>query len=196
MGGGIPYNDAFAIWDWCSQIKFVYSANATNYSFRDPYTRFYTDQQGQPRRAYWVQVFEHTPTKPLHTSDCWEADIYNFNQGRWEEKWTSCGISQLPTGTPVGWVMHETMHLAGTAAGGTCYAQKSVSAGSLLAYVIDPSSGTPSWVPLDSPDPYTGQPLRSELADGAQTCWTSGQWTLFEGSSGMAVSHPGVVETR
>jgi hypothetical protein len=62
---GTPYNDAFGIWDWCNQMKFVYSANTTNYSFRDPYTRFYTDEQGQSRRAYWVQAFAHTPTSRL-----------------------------------------------------------------------------------------------------------------------------------
>lgn len=43
---GLPYNDAFGIWDWCNRnpsgnYAYRYWANSTVYAFRDPYVRTY-----------------------------------------------------------------------------------------------------------------------------------------------------------
>jgi hypothetical protein len=75
--------------------------------------------------------------------------------------------------------MHETLHLAGTV-NGTCYAQKSVAAGNLQTYLLDSSTGISYWIGINSLSPFTGLPLKSTLSVGEQTCWTSGQWSLFE----------------
>ena len=129
---GGPYNDAFGIWDWCNvgpegDYTYRYQANSTNYSFRDPYVRSYTDEFGLTKKYYFIQAWAHNAQAASGDYDCWEGDIYNFNLGQWEEKWTSCGIASHHSDAN-GWVMHETRYLASG-----CYTMKTIGAQYLKA---------------------------------------------------------------
>ena len=131
---GAPYGDAFGVWDWCHNTHdFRYVTNSSAYAFRDPYVRSYTDEYGQTKKGYFITLSEQNPGSPVHSGDCWSALLYNFNRGLWEEKWTSCGVSER--NDVYGWIMHETNDMAGVV-NNTCFSMKSIAA----AYVHDPTS--------------------------------------------------------
>lgn len=129
-------------------------------------------------------MWAHNPAGADYSDDCWETDIYNFNQGRWEEKWTSCSSAANPPASSFvnGWVMHETLKLAGTW-NNTCYAQKSVAADYLNLPQRELVNGNLNWLSLD--DPYWGGVGYSDLnvRDGnagatLRNCWDDGTWLL------------------
>jgi len=87
-------------WDWCASdgtggwqlFEFI------DTNWRDQYVRSY---RGEFR--YWTQVFSDAPSS-------WKGLLYNFNEGRWEEKVSISGANISGFGS-VGWTMWESHYL-------------------------------------------------------------------------------------
>jgi hypothetical protein len=122
---------AHGFWDWCEtdgtggwQVFEFMDAE-----WRDRYVRRYRGEQ-----RYWTQVFSDAPSS-------WKGLLYNFNEGRWEEKVAISGSNVSGFGS-TGWTMWESHYLMDEAA--LCPQFPDIRASGLRVYVDG------GWNPLNT----------------------------------------------
>ena len=107
-------------WDWCESDG---TGAWQVFEFMDPdwTNRYVRRLQGKLR--YWTQVYRDVPLS-------WRGLLYNFDEGRWEEKTTIAGTSLIGQ---TGWTMWESHHLMDVAQ--ICPGFPDIQASGLQVYV-------------------------------------------------------------
>ncbi len=91
---------AHGFWDWCATDG---TGGWQVFEFMDStwLNTYVRSIKGEPR--YWTQVYSDGPSS-------WKGVLYNFLQGRWEEKTAISGTSVSELGA-TGWTMWESHYL-------------------------------------------------------------------------------------
>jgi hypothetical protein len=137
-------------WDWCEsdgtgswQVFEFMDADWTN--------RYVRRLEGQLR--YWTQVYSDSPLS-------WKGMLYNFNEGRWEEKTTISGSS---LSGPTGWTMWESHYLMDVAQ--VCPQFPDIQASDLQLYING------SWTRLSASN-------SDDTLGPYGRCWLDGTYTF------------------
>jgi hypothetical protein len=170
---GAP-DHAMGIWDWCNHPAgpFQVMEDVTNPTWQARYMSghvlYPTTGSGTEEFTAVVAIVADQPTAADSSSDCWTAMLWNKQVGQWEQKYRSCGVTQI--NQVRGWTMHESYHMQGYYSP-TCPTISSLSAdglfslrGSSASLLTPPSVGDGSTSTL--------------LTDGP--CWLGGQYGFYE----------------
>jgi hypothetical protein len=162
----------FGVWDWCNHPNgpFQYTEdmnNSTwlaNYSYEHtPYTTGWSTTE----QAASIAIVADNPSGQDQSYDCWKAVLWNVRTSAWEQKYRSCGTTQI--GHPTGWIMHESAHMQGY------YTPGCPTLPSLFADELFTAAPNGSGVPLTPPT--SGDGMTFPLLDGS--CWANASYSLF-----------------
>ena len=164
-GAGITGTErVFGVYDWCASSPKFEVYEEENAAFRQRYVRTY---QGKPTYAVAIT----TPNTGSTSGQCWSANLYDYLQGGWVQKWSSCGASLV--GTTAGWIFWESWDMMDT---NVCPTLPSIRA-------LDISLANPNY-------PYGWVPFHRYTSDYSAFgpsgyCWTNSVYTFQSPIAGL-----------